>query len=184
MEFGLDNWIYCHPVLKTRDYRKIIALSLIYTLHSSRVTHALDLSSLVVSWQRIYNRFTVNFKSHNEVYFAQYTSFLAISSQSLSNTISRTWSNSRQQLKRPSLSLYNPGYGSHRKQPLYCWEGLFSDLLSSNGRSIVARVCFWGNMFTESLPRLGLYVTTGKPSKTVHVFMQRSTFENIIYTSP
>jgi hypothetical protein len=41
------------------------------------------------------------------------------------------------------------------KQPLYRWEGLFSEPLPSNGRPIVARVRLRGNMFTESLPSNG-----------------------------
>jgi hypothetical protein len=32
---------------------------------------------------------------------------------------------------------------------------VFTDHLSSNGRPIVARVCFRGNVFTDSFPRNG-----------------------------
>jgi hypothetical protein len=42
-----------------------------------------------------------------------------------------------------------------RDQPLYCWEGLFTDPLFSNGRPILAGVRFCGNVFTESLPSNG-----------------------------
>jgi hypothetical protein len=40
-------------------------------------------------------------------------------------------------------------------QPLYCWEGMFAELLPINGPPIVARVRFRGNVFTESLPSNG-----------------------------
>jgi hypothetical protein len=49
-------------------------------------------------------------------------------------------------------------HGPHRKQPLYCWESFFTDPLISNGRPIVARTLFRGNVFTESLPGNDLYV--------------------------
>jgi hypothetical protein len=42
-----------------------------------------------------------------------------------------------------------------KTQPLYCWESFFTDPLPSNGRPIVPRVRFRGNMFTESLPSNG-----------------------------
>jgi hypothetical protein len=59
-------------------------------------------------------------------------------------------------LKRPSLFLYNTSARTTQKtQPLYCWEGLFTDPLPNNGRPIVARVRFCGNVFTKSLPSNG-----------------------------
>jgi hypothetical protein len=70
------------------------------------------------------------------------------------------------QFKRRSLSLYNPSAWTMQKtQALYCWEGLFTDPLPSNGRPIVARVRSRGNVFTESLPSNGsirhsIYVPT------------------------
>jgi hypothetical protein len=66
------------------------ALSLIYTIYSSPLhthTHYNSQSSLVVSWQRIYNRLTVTSNTY-EVFFPQPSSFLTISSQSPSTTIS------------------------------------------------------------------------------------------------
>jgi hypothetical protein len=40
-------------------------------------------------------------------------------------------------------------------QPPYCLEDLFTYPLASNGRPIVARLRFRGNMFAESLPSNG-----------------------------
>jgi hypothetical protein len=59
-------------------------------------------------------------------------------------------------LKRPSLSFYNPSaWTTQKTRPFYCWEGLFTDPLRSNGRPIFARVRFRGNIYTESLPSNG-----------------------------
>jgi hypothetical protein len=58
------------------------------------------------------------------------------------------------------LSLYNPSAWTMKEtQVLCCWEGLFTDLLPSNGRPIVACVRFQRNVFTESSPIMDLYVT-------------------------
>jgi hypothetical protein len=67
----------------------ITALPLIYTLYSSPftvTTHtSVSQSTLVVSWQEIYNSLIVT-TAHNEVFFAQPN---AISSQSSSTAVSR-----------------------------------------------------------------------------------------------
>jgi hypothetical protein len=42
-------------------------------------------------------------------------------------------------------------HGPCRKHKLYCSEGLFTNLLPSNGRPTVARLRLCGNVFTESL---------------------------------
>jgi hypothetical protein len=74
------------------------ALSLIYTLYRSLLhTHYGSQSSLVVSWQRISTHQL--YQSHcncstHEVFLSQLNSFLAISSQSSSNAISRDSLNS------------------------------------------------------------------------------------------
>jgi hypothetical protein len=52
------------------------------------------------------------------------------------------------------VSLYNLSARTTQKQPS-CWEGLFTDLLHSNGRPVVSRVRFRGNVFTELLPSNG-----------------------------
>jgi hypothetical protein len=130
------------------------AIAILRTFSSPLHTHLGSKSSLGVSCQRIYN--SLSRQITYEVFFAQSNTFLAISSRSPSTANSRTRPNSRQLLKRPSFSLYNPSARTTQKtQPLYCWEGLFPDPLPSNGRTTVARVCFRGNVFTESLPSNG-----------------------------
>jgi hypothetical protein len=44
---------------------------------------------------------------------------------------------------------------TQRKQPLCCWEGLFTDSLPSNKRPVVVYVGFRGYMFSESLRSSG-----------------------------
>jgi hypothetical protein len=56
------------------------ALSVIYALYKPLRHAKSSQSSLVVSWQRIYNNLTVN-AAHYEVFFVQPNTFLAISSQ-------------------------------------------------------------------------------------------------------
>jgi hypothetical protein len=58
-------------------------------------------------------------------------------------------------LKRPSLSLYNLWHGPRRKQPPYCWGGLFTHPLCNNRLPILVRVRMRGKVFTESLPSNG-----------------------------
>jgi hypothetical protein len=56
---GLDDWIYCILYIQLETTGNT-ALSLSYTLSSSPLhTHYGSQSSLVVSWQRIYNSLTV-----------------------------------------------------------------------------------------------------------------------------
>jgi hypothetical protein len=43
-------------------------------------------------------------------------------------------------------------HGPHGKHNLYCYRGVFTDSLPSNGRHILARVGWRWNVFTESLP--------------------------------
>jgi hypothetical protein len=77
--FGLDNGIYWH-LMHSLLTTSITALSLIYTLYKSLGDLKFSQSSLVVSWQRMYNSLTVT-AEHYEVFFAQPISFLAISSE-------------------------------------------------------------------------------------------------------
>jgi hypothetical protein len=45
-----------------------------------------------------------------------------------------------------------PRHGPHRRHSLYCWRCVFTAPLLSNRRPTVPRVCFCGNVFSESLP--------------------------------
>jgi hypothetical protein len=75
--FGLDYWIYC-TLFTQLGTRGNTALSLIYTLYDSQLhKHYDSQSSLVVSWQRIYNRLTVT-SNHIWSFLAQSNSFHAI----------------------------------------------------------------------------------------------------------
>jgi hypothetical protein len=49
----------------------------------------------------------------------------------------------------------NPRHGPHRKHSFYCWRGVFTAPLPSNRRPIFPRVCFCGNVFSESLSSNG-----------------------------
>jgi hypothetical protein len=97
---GLDWWmdlltVYTHHSV----LRVIIALSLVYTLYSSRMrahahTHKCPQSSQVISWQQISTQGL--YQSHCNcslyvVFFAQSNSFLVISPQSYSTEISKDY---------------------------------------------------------------------------------------------
>jgi hypothetical protein len=65
------------PYTQYSGLQAITVISLIYTLYSSSLhTHWGSQSSLVVSWQRIYNRLSLQIT--HEPFFAQHNSFLAI----------------------------------------------------------------------------------------------------------
>jgi hypothetical protein len=82
--FVLADWIYFTIHIHTaRDYKQYSAVADLRTLGFS--------SSLVVSWQRIYN-----LQVTYELFFAQSNLFLAISTQLPSTVISSTLPNSRQ----------------------------------------------------------------------------------------
>jgi hypothetical protein len=114
----------------------------------------------------------LSLQTTHEVLFLQPNSLLAISSHYPWTANSRTdpvldnnslkWNllqlnslNSWQQLKRPFSFYYSSARTTQKTQPLCCWEGLFTDPLSSNIRPIFMRFCFRVNMFTESLPSNG-----------------------------
>jgi hypothetical protein len=177
------------PYTHHSELQAITALSLIYTLHSSPLhTHKDSQSSLVVSWQRIYNSLTVN--SNHEVFFAPPNSFLAII---LQLTIPKTRLNSVplfpssypcrlafriSTLFSAELFFITTLHRPRRKHSLYCWEGVFTLPLHSNGSySIVACVFVVAGMCLPSrylamnvysdfaIPAFGRHVTAGGESK-------------------
>jgi hypothetical protein len=63
-------------------------------------------------------------------------------------------------LRRPSLSLCNPSARTMQKtQPLYCWEGLFTDLLASNGVLLLRAYAPAGMCLPSRCLAMSLYVT-------------------------
>jgi hypothetical protein len=74
---GVFDWIYWPLYTHNSGLQAITVLSLIYTLYSSPLpTHHGSQSSLVVSWQRIYN--SLSLQITHVVFFSQLNSFLAI----------------------------------------------------------------------------------------------------------
>jgi hypothetical protein len=141
----LDDWIYCtlyshnSGLQVIQRYRWSTHSSPLHTLWDSR-------SSLVVSWQRIYNSLSLQI-TWGLLYTAWFLSF---------HLFTVTFDCHRQNSTHFSTTLERPSCPSARvtqkTQPLCCWEGLFTDTLSSNGRPIVARVRFRRNVFTDSSP--------------------------------
>jgi hypothetical protein len=56
-----------------------------------------------------------------------------------------------------ALIVFNvtPRHGQRRKHSIYCWRGVFTTLLHSNGKLLdcFLRIRCCGNVFTETLPR-------------------------------
>jgi hypothetical protein len=138
-----------------------------------RCTHTRILSSLVVSWQRIYQVWLSLHITH-DVFFSQPNSFLAIilqlpTSKIRLNSIPSSYPsrlasrNSTLHTRllfytRPRLltaSFYNLSARNHGKYSLCCWQGVFTAPLPSDRRPIVARVDMRENLFTESFPSNG-----------------------------
>jgi hypothetical protein len=157
-EFGFDDWICCVLYIHTtRNYRQYSAVAIVHSLQFT-VTHALGFS---VFTSRILA--TVSSQSHCEVLLSRPNSFLDISSQSPSTAISRTRPNSL-----PTSILYSflalhfspssdcvllqlIGTDPTVNTVFYRHECMFAYPLPSNRRLIVPRVCFCGNVFSESL---------------------------------
>jgi hypothetical protein len=130
------------------------ALSLIYTLYSSPLhTHWGSHSSLVVSWDRI----SLSLQFTHEIFFSQPNSFLAIIQRlPIPNTRLTTvqflcpklisWQAGISKLDSRllhnwTLLYYHFARTTLKTQSLYCWEGVFTAPLHSNGSySIVACV--------------------------------------------
>jgi hypothetical protein len=119
------------------------AISLIYTLYSPPLhTYEDSQSSLVVSWQRIYNSLTVS-TAHSKSSLHSLIPFLAIPSQSSSTAISRD-----------SLIIISAGPGAS----LYSLgadptENTVSIVIAQQYPDCCLCICCRKNLFTESLPR-------------------------------
>jgi hypothetical protein len=125
----------------------IIALQLIYPLHQSLRHAKSSQSSLVVSWQRIYNTLTVT--TAHIILFSQANSVVLLYTPSILILVLP---------QVPALELYSLTstlHGPHGKHNPYCWQSLFTAPLPSNRPPIVPRVCFSGNVFSDPLPRNG-----------------------------
>jgi hypothetical protein len=164
-DFGLDDWIYWHLIHSTRSYRQYSAIAILHLSSSPLHTHWGSQSSLVVSWQRIFQSHC-HFKYHMSVlytvWFISCHSRLSSSPLLPSSYPEGLASRNSNRLDYCSLlgrvfwmrSFITPRHGSHRKHSLYCW-GVFTAPLPSNRRPIVARVGSCGNVLTESWPSNG-----------------------------
>jgi hypothetical protein len=161
------------------------ALSLFYTLSIQRYTRTKVLSSLVVSWQRIYHSLTgtshskchctmAHMKSslHN-LFSSLYYSSAANSEDSTQLSSSYSYSLAfRNSALRFRLLFSTLLYcrtrlittltGLRRKHSLCCQRGVFTVPLPSTRLPIVSRVGFRKNVFTQSLPSNGLHVTISR----------------------
>jgi hypothetical protein len=90
-----------------------------------------------------------------------------ISSQLSWITISRTRPDSRQLIVLNWTVFVTTLKGLRRKQPLYCWEGVFTDTLPSNWRPIVARFRFCGCL-PSRCPVMGLHITIFNEEHSLH----------------
>jgi hypothetical protein len=148
----------------TRDYRQYSAISILHTFQFT-VAHTPGFS---VFTSRILatdlSQSHCNFKSHMKPSFRSLIPFLPLFGSYQLNSIPS--SSPRSLESRNSTRLLRllcsakhvritTLHGPRRKNSLYCWEGLFTDPLSSNWHPIVACVRLCGNVFTESLPSNG-----------------------------
>jgi hypothetical protein len=136
---------------------------------------------------------TRDYCSTHEVFLAQSNCLLSVSSQSPSMPSPELDSNLDNNSNDLLCHLITPRHGPLRKQCIYCW-GLFTDPLPSNGRPVVARVRFHGNVFTKSLSSSGSirhsiiviarnvlgFVTPHVEASSVYLFCKR-TFERFVY---
>jgi hypothetical protein len=178
-------WFIAPYTFTIRNYRQYSAIAILHTLSSPLHTHQGSQSSLVVSWQRIYNS---QYSTH-EVFFSQLKSFLAISFQSFDchfqglsqfsaatanpgirlNSIRSSYpgrlaSRNSNQLDSTRLlqaselfliTTLHEPRGKHRRLLSRIVLGVFTDPLPSNRRPIVMLIGSRGNVFTESLPSSG-----------------------------
>jgi hypothetical protein len=153
--FGLDDWIYWHLIHSHNSGLQATQRcrwSTFFAVHRYTKTRVLSLHQSYPG-----NGFitvSLSGQTTHEVCFSEPNSFLAISSQPPSSAISTSRPNSRQKLIQTTSART-----TQKTQPIYNWEGFFTDPLPSNGRSIVARVSFREKVFTDSLPSNGSIVT-------------------------
>jgi hypothetical protein len=133
---GILDWTiaFIGPYTYHSELQEITALPLIYTLYSSTLrTHYGSQSSLVVSWQRIYNGLTVT-AAHTESYVHSLTPFLPLfcncwlsSILLLRNLYQGSW-----RLETcPDYDLFYNHFErtTQKTQPLYFAEGVVTRLL-------------------------------------------------------
>jgi hypothetical protein len=130
------------------------ALWLFYTLYISLLhTHYVFQFLLVVSWQRIYNSIAVTSIHIGSMlctvlslpcYFFSITLDCHLQSSTQFLTVTLT--------NDTICPFITPRHGKCRKHNISVVEKLIYDPLRSNGHHIFVRVCFCGNVFTESLP--------------------------------
>jgi hypothetical protein len=117
-----------------------------YPLHQSLGNAKSSQSSLVVSWQRIYNSLTVT-TVHIKSSFRRLTPLYSVV---LLCTLKFSFSFFYNCQLRNSALLY-PLCTDSTKNSLYCGQSLITAPLPSN-RSIVPYVCFCGDVFSDPLP--------------------------------
>jgi hypothetical protein len=142
-------------------------------------------SSTVVSWQRIYNSLTVTSNHTLKSSFHSLISFLPIFCNCQLNSVPLLPSSYPDKLASRNLTPFysvTASFGAllyknfaritHRTQPLYCWEDVFTGPFNSNGSySTVAWVfvaagirlpsrCLAMNVYSDfTIPAFGRYVT-------------------------
>jgi hypothetical protein len=159
----LDGWIFCTLYIHTtRDYRQYSSIADLRTLQFT-VTHAVvSKSSLVVSWQWFHHSLTVTSNRIWSLFFHSLTPFLPLFCNchfrrldSVQFLCSQAGQAGISKLDSTETFFITTLYGPQRKHSFYCLRGVFTDRSPINGRPIIARVCFRGNMFTKSLPSNG-----------------------------
>jgi hypothetical protein len=147
---GLDDWIYWHFIHITRDYRQLQSYRC-YTLYSSPLhTHYGSQSSLVVSWQRIYNfKSHMKYSFHSLIHFlplfcnCQYRGldsiyFLCSQARILSNWLIETWLT----FLNWNFPYNHFAWTTQKTQPVSCFEGVFTAPLHSNGSYLIVACIF------------------------------------------
>jgi hypothetical protein len=135
--FEIYVWIYCTLYIHNSGLQAIQCYC--WSAHFTLLhTHYCSQSPLVLSRQRIYKSHC-QFKSHMESSFHSRIPFLPLfrSCQFLCSQahILASWRLGASLHFRLGYcsALLNALHGPRKKQPLCCWEGLYTDLLPSNG---------------------------------------------------